>query len=199
MDLQPRKEATEMGPWHLVALFHWTNDSKAVDMELPLSGPALERPDHTACQDWHVFEFWSGTYERCTGGAWASVGSMQPRSCWLFSVWRARPDVPQLVGSDIHISCGLEVGLWQSGIDAPTSPGRGLQISLSAGRTFEAPRLWLSLPGATVASPPCVRAPADQASEFVPGEPALHIFGDVWRLTFPRVHADVSAPFHVEW
>jgi len=198
MDLQPGQEAAEMGQWHLLALFHWTDASDALEAELQLPARLADGLGEPASRRWHVFEFWSGTYEQSVGSVCSKVRGLQPRCCRLFAIREVRPDVPQLVGSDVHVSCGLEVGLWRS--EAPPSAGRAaLQLSLTTVRTVKAPRLWFFLPGAGTERPPRVVSASGAGPQPTPSEQGLHVSGDVWRLTFPTVLANDSTAFRVEW
>jgi len=72
-------------------------------------GPGARRA--AAGEAWHLFEVWSGTYQRLDG-AWPILSPpvLPPRCGVLWALRRVRTDVEaQLVGTDVHVSAGLEV------------------------------------------------------------------------------------------
>jgi len=193
IELQPTAGAETVGSWHVVGVFNWTDGSEVVDrsIELPFVAPgAFVTPAEAEVAEWHVFEFWSGTYKRHSSAAGrCPLPGIQPRGCQLLAVRPVRPGRPQLVGSDIHVSCGLEVARWE---EFPSA----VEITFGVCRAVEAPRLCLSLPGSSRAgrAPPRLRG---EGSEALPA--AEQVYEDVWQVTFPRVDASSTSLFRVEW
>jgi len=94
------------GTWHLLSYFNWQDEP--VDAELLLKDYAL---DSDAA--FMVREFWSGKVARITDGVLRI--KLPAHGVILLSVREATPDQPHYLGSNLHISQGLEVRDWQSG------------------------------------------------------------------------------------
>ena len=88
------------GQWHLLALFNWSD--QAQEMTLKLADYDLPPGEY------HAREFWSGKLVRVEDGVlpW----QIPAHGVALFAVRPAQS--PQYLGSDLHISQGLEVKSW---------------------------------------------------------------------------------------
>lgn len=108
------------GPWHLIALFNW--DDEARDLPLQLEGFYLN-----ATGEMYAREFWSGETFIIPAEQSKSNGftakQVSPHGVVLYALRPRRPHSPQYLGSDMHISQGLEVVEWQ-----PHERGLGLCI-----------------------------------------------------------------------
>lgn len=118
---------------------------------------------NAATEGWHAFEFWSGTYQKIGGGPEATLmPAAVPARCGLLLA--LRPIAPaasgraQLVGTNVHVSCGLEVALWRQG-SGSGGGSRHVELQLKAGRAVDSPRVWIHLPG-TSAIKDAGRAPS---------------------------------------
>jgi alpha-galactosidase len=98
------------GPWHLIALFNW--DDQATDLSLLLNSFYLNEGGEL-----YAREFWSGTVQLIPGGQNATRGinleQIPAHGVVLFALRPRHPYSPQYLGSDLHISQGLEVINWQ--------------------------------------------------------------------------------------
>jgi hypothetical protein len=113
----------------------------------------------------------------------------------------------QLVGTNVHISCGLEVASWRE--HGPSElrlrSARCVELRLRAGRAVSAPRVWLYLPGTRREKPPLVMlaAHADGAPEATdaPPLPQLEYAGDgVWVVSLAPIRCDgLSSTHEVRW
>lgn len=121
------------GDWHLLAAFNWS--------EAPLAAP-LDVRDFLvdpAAVGW-ARSFWTGELIRGEEGVFA-VPPIAPHGCVLLAV-RPHRAGPQYLGSDLHISQGMEVAEW--GVE----PGR---LSIALERPGEAEGvIVLKLPGPPV-------------------------------------------------
>eukprot|EP00929_Paragymnodinium_shiwhaense_P077100 TRINITY_DN39684_c0_g1_i1.p2 TRINITY_DN39684_c0_g1~~TRINITY_DN39684_c0_g1_i1.p2 ORF type:complete len:123 (-),score=14.70 TRINITY_DN39684_c0_g1_i1:264-632(-) len=122
---------------------------------------------------------------------------MPPRSCQLMAIRQVRHGTAQLVGSDVHISCGLEMKLWRVCNDQAVAPCTGaVDFSLDVGRRVQRPRLWLYLPGSSE---------ADGAAPTLQGVPehdldAERVGEDVWRITLPHLAAQAEKnTWRLQW
>ena len=177
--------AETLADWWLVGLFNWSDVAAAPGgggrLELPhllnaaaaaTSPPTpLFAPGSTASPDagspaaWHVFDWWSRTYHRLQGGAVAaqlSLPPVPPRCGALLAIRPVLSTRAQLVGTNIHISAGLEIGLWREGHAAGCA---SIELSISAGRTVVSPQLWLYLPASAGDSPPLIQVAVVSTNE----------------------------------
>jgi alpha-galactosidase len=98
----------ETGPWHLLAIFNW--DNKPQDVALPLERFQLDP------QIEYVYRaFWDGRSDSVQGGH-LNLKTIPPHGVSLLALTpnpspRGR-GVPLYIGSDLHISQGLEVVQW---------------------------------------------------------------------------------------
>jgi len=104
------------GPWHLLAIFNWENQPQ--DRSLPLEvfdlDPSIEYLSRA---------FWEGTSD------WVSEGTLDlrgipPHGVKLLALRSATKEEPRYLGSNLHISQGLEVAQWS----ATTPEGVCLQL-----------------------------------------------------------------------
>ena len=162
---------------------------------------------------WHVFDFWSAQYARveCGLDEALEVGEVAARCGRLLALRRVPAHAePQLVGSSIHISCGLEVRRWRArpieGTDeasAATVPTTAtvLEVALETGRAVETPQLWIYLPGTTMAFPPTALCSESSAHGAAPPAAAVPLSAEwvtecVWKLTLCPIGKDGSSPVH---
>ncbi len=113
---------------HLLAVFN--RDDRIQDRELPLTAWGLSEGD------WWAREFWTGALQRVRDVLHAPA--MPPHGVRLFALRPVRPDAPQYLGSDLHISQGMEVTTWEM-------DGRSLRFTLERPRADGA--VFLALPG----------------------------------------------------
>ncbi len=101
------------GVWHLLAIFNW--DDKPADTTLP-----LEKFDLDPDGDYFARSFWGGTTARIGGGV-LTLGRIPAHGVRLLSLRSLPPGSPAAsgemwgaayLGSDLHISQGLEVAAW---------------------------------------------------------------------------------------
>jgi alpha-galactosidase len=104
------------GRWHLVALFNWDDrpknlDFRLVDFYLDREKPYLAR------------SFWDGrSYQVVLKQGWANRAlpgdlvfkNIQPHGVVLLAMRPHKIDIPQYLGSNLHISQGLEVKAWEA-------------------------------------------------------------------------------------
>jgi alpha-galactosidase len=158
------------GAWHLLAFFNWEDVGQVFDIR-------LKDYDLDPTSSYIAREFWSGESEISWSGGWFNPKSVPPHGVILLAVRRLQPELPLYVGSDLHISQGLEVAGWQA------DPGR---LDLQLQRPGRAQGLVeLSLPAA-----PQLAALDGQAL--------------TWQATLPgcyrfQVELDQRAQFHLEW
>jgi len=158
------------GAWHLLACFNWEDvrqviDIRVKDFDLDPTSPYIAR------------EFWSGETEFSLSRGWLNPQAIPPHGVLLLAVRPLQPGQPQYLGSDLHISQGLEVTDWQ------VDPG---SLNLQLQRPGHAQGLIeLSLPAA-----PKLAALDGQAVN--------------WQATLPGcyrfpVELDQRALLHLEW
>lgn len=93
----------ETGKWHLVAAFNW--DDEEQDAAIPLA--RFDLPD---C-DYFARDFWDGSSTRILDGMLHLKG-IPAHGVRLLSLRPVLEEVPVYLGSDLHISQGLEVSQW---------------------------------------------------------------------------------------
>ena len=154
---------------------------------------------------WHAFDVWGGTYQRLHG-EWPMLAPpvVPPRCGVLVALRRVRTDgAAQLVGTDVHVSAGLEVHTLHE-----VEPfGHGVvELKLHAGRAVAAPRVWLYLPATHERKPPRLETlevftSLVEALE-APGDPPLPapvwVSDCVWMLTLGSIGRDgVSCGYRI--
>ena len=158
------------GAWHLLALFNWEDvrqvfDIRVKDFDLDPTSSYIAR------------EFWSGETQFSWDRGWLNPKSIPPHGVLLLAVRALQPGLPQYLGSDLHISQGLEVADWQA------DPGR---LDLQIQRPGRAQGLVeLSLPAA-----PQLAALDGQALNWQATVPGCYRF---------PVEFDQRARLHLEW
>jgi alpha-galactosidase len=103
------------GAWHLLARFNWKDQVRDLTVR-------LEEFDLDPQADYFAREFWSSELYRVSAGT-LSVQQVPAHGVALLAVRQIQESQPQYLGSDLHISQGLEVVGWQP------APG-GLSLSL---------------------------------------------------------------------
>jgi alpha-galactosidase len=103
------------GKWHLLALFNWEDGPR--DLSLKPSDYHLDN----ACE-YIAREFWSGQVYYIPRGKLALAG-IPAHGVVLIALRQDRPDESQYLGSDLHVSQGLEVGAWK-----PSDHGLSLRL-----------------------------------------------------------------------
>jgi alpha-galactosidase len=98
-----------LGTWHLLAQINWQDEAR--DLSLNLVDYYLE-----PLGEMYAREFWSGnTYVIPKDDIHAAsliVEQVAPHGVIIFALRSRHPHVPQYLGSDLHISQGLEVIEW---------------------------------------------------------------------------------------
>lgn len=94
------------GIWHLLALFNWEDGPQDVTVNLREFGLNPE-------QTYFASEFWGRKLHRMTRGKLLRE-RIPPHGSLLFAVRPLDPTQPQYLGSDLHISQGLEVIHWKA-------------------------------------------------------------------------------------
>ena len=107
------------GIWHLLAQINWEDnpvnfDFSAQDYKLPQD------------QTWWLREFWTGEIGQMKPEAPYRFLNVPPHGVRLIAARTFLPDEPAYLGSDLHLSQGLEISDWQVG-DKKLS----LQVALS--------------------------------------------------------------------
>jgi alpha-galactosidase len=114
-----------VGAWHLLALFNWSDQDQALSLKLA----DFDLPSGI----YNAREFWSGSLSRI--GSDQLAWQIPAHGVALFAL---RPAAfPQFLGSDLHVSQGLEVKHWEVVVGTPTQgsenpefPPRRLKITL---------------------------------------------------------------------
>lgn len=98
------------GHWHLIALFNW--EDRAADLALHPNEFYLDSQTEYIARS-----FWDGKIYRFSeraGVCEISFPGVPPHGVVLLSVRPLRGRLPQYLGSDLHISQGMEVAAWES-------------------------------------------------------------------------------------
>ncbi len=103
------------GRWHLLAVFNWEDEEK--DRTLPLSRFGLPPGEYEAR------EFWTGESMRVLEGL-LHLKCIPAHGVRLLSLRPISSDQPRYLGSDLHVSQGLEVAQWSE------SRSNGVRFSL---------------------------------------------------------------------
>ena len=127
-----------VGNWFLLAYFNWQDHPQEVrltpaNFRLPSDGVS-----------YRVRSYWDGELRICAPGQPLWSGTLAPHGVVVLAVREQAENTPQYLGSDLHISQGLEVSAWE------VQPGRlSLEVNLArraAGQVF------LSLPAEPTAA-----------------------------------------------
>ena len=208
-------DALATSAWWLVALFNWSSapataggDGQAgvqlrtllAASEAAAAGRSGKLPPRLLdgagpVEGWHAFDVWTGAYQRLTGASPVlTPPEVPPRCGWVVALRPVRSNAaPQFVGSDVHLSCGLEVArlAYEQGV---------LELRLNAGRAVEAPRVWLYLPGTVEERPPRVEASANSKEEGGPPLSAPRWVADsVWVFTCASIGREGVSSLHCIW
>jgi alpha-galactosidase len=98
------------GRWHLLGLFNWSDTAQAVELH-------LEDFYLDAKKIYYAREFWSGKTNLISKGVQV-YPEVPAHGCILLALRTTLPSRPCYIGSDLHISQGLEVNSWQAGPDS---------------------------------------------------------------------------------
>jgi alpha-galactosidase len=96
-----------IGPWHLLALFNW--DDHEADLEL-----SMEKFDLSPDAGWWLREFWTGSIGQMQSGAPYRFSAVPSHGARVAAVRRFDSSQPAYLGSDLHLSQGMEVRKWRS-------------------------------------------------------------------------------------
>lgn len=94
------------GAWHLLALVNWKDTPQEMDVCAEAFG--LDPQRHYYGRD-----FWSGEERRFTGGC-PPFPAVPPHGIRLLAVRPLQAGNPAYLGSDLHVSQGMEVAGWES-------------------------------------------------------------------------------------
>jgi len=97
--------ANTSGKWHLLALFNWQDQPSDLTMRLADYGLEASVPV------WGR-EFWSATTHYIDAGI-QNFRQVAPHGVCLLAVRPYKAGIPQYLGSNLHVSQGLEVTQWQ--------------------------------------------------------------------------------------
>lgn len=92
------------GPWHMLALFNWQDAPQ--DLSLLPGEFGLDPQQRYWCR-----EFWSGETRLISERGW-TFPECPPHSAILLAARPQTPNQPQYLGSNLHISQGIEVSGW---------------------------------------------------------------------------------------
>ncbi len=141
-----RRYGSPAGQHATVALINWSD--RPAELSAPIE-PLGFRPGQQVI----VCDFWKKSAS-IQGGPLVESGVVPPHGVALLSL-RSLQTVPQLAGSDLHVSMGAEVSAWQVGEEA-------IRFTIALGRKAEG-SVWLHLPtppaSATCSGEPATIAP----------------------------------------
>jgi alpha-galactosidase len=119
------------GKWHLLALFNWEDQPSDLTLRLADFGLAENVPARGR-------EFWTGVTHYIESGT-LDLRQVPPHGVCLLAVRFRQPGMPQYLGSELHISQGLEVTQWHLAdhgltfsLERPASERGSLELSLPA-------------------------------------------------------------------
>ena len=98
----------ETGAWHLLALFNWEDRPAGLRGSLKDFGLHFKQA--------HLRQFWNGKTQPAGEGP-LRFPEVAPHGVVLLAVRPTLPGAPCYLGSDLHISQGMEVASWQAGPD----------------------------------------------------------------------------------
>jgi len=93
------------GEWHILARFNWTD--KAVSREITLADYHLNPGTYV------LREFWSGEFGTLSTSQSYAINQIPPHGGAVLAVRKADDEMPVYMGSDLHISQGMEVSNWE--------------------------------------------------------------------------------------
>jgi alpha-galactosidase len=98
-----------LGKWHLIGLFNWSENPK--DLYLKVEDFYLD-----SSQSYRMRSFWDGKIYQLPGGQSNPPGlvlkNVPAHGSVVLALHKHFPEAPHYVGSDLHISQGLEVTAW---------------------------------------------------------------------------------------
>ena len=95
------------GPWHLLALFNW--EDTPVDLEF-----SAERFSLATDTPWRLREFWTGDIGQMQNGSPFIYKAVPSHGVRVAAARQFDPGQPAYLGSDLHLSQGVEVSKWKS-------------------------------------------------------------------------------------
>lgn len=95
-----------MGEWHILANFNWSD--KTVSREITLADYHLNPGKYV------VREFWSGGVGTLSTSRPYKIEQIPAHGCAVLAVRQADDEMPVYLGSDLHISQGMEVAEWRA-------------------------------------------------------------------------------------
>ncbi len=99
-------QVNETGEWHILAKFNWQDQSA----DLALSAEEYHLPSG----EYWVSDFWGGECKRVGNNDAFEIKQVPAHGC-VVTAWRRHNDDQAIyLGSDLHISQGLEVAEWQT-------------------------------------------------------------------------------------
>jgi len=107
------------GEWQLIAWYNSADTAQTFQLD--------RARFQLAAQDLWVREFWSGRTQFLAAGRTWDFGTVAPHGIFAAAVRRAEPGRVQYLGSDLHLSQGLEVQRWQESAE-------GLDLTVDVGR-----------------------------------------------------------------
>ncbi len=94
-----------IGPWYLLAKFNWENSPQ----DLTFSTQEFDLPKGKL---WWLREFWSGRMGQLGPNSPATFSDVPAHGVIVMAVRPFDPDQPAYLGSDLHLSQGIEVSQW---------------------------------------------------------------------------------------
>jgi len=95
------------GDWNLLALFNWEDKPTS----LTFSPQNMQLPDD---QIWWLREFWTGTIGQMGSDSSFTSHDVPPHGVRVVAARRFDANQPAYLGSDLHLSQGLEISQWQA-------------------------------------------------------------------------------------
>jgi alpha-galactosidase len=105
------------GSWHLLARINWS--------DRPISWSLRPEDYRLAARSYWLRSFWGGQVVSIEPGGEVNLPPLPAHGCALIALRPRDIELPGYVGSDLHISQGLEVTRWQ-----PTPDGLELELCL---------------------------------------------------------------------
>jgi alpha-galactosidase len=96
------------GPWHLLGIINWEDK----DTSLTFSPEVFKLP---VGKTWWLREFWTGAIGKMGDDAAYTFQDITAHGCRVVAARPFHSKHPTYLGSDIHLSQGMEVSAWQAG------------------------------------------------------------------------------------
>mmetsp|Transcript_350 Transcript_350/g.664 ORF Transcript_350/g.664 Transcript_350/m.664 type:complete len:993 (+) Transcript_350:90-3068(+) len=141
---------------------------------------------------WHLFEFWTSSYMQMEASNILSFSTddLSLRCGKVFAARAVDPAQPQYIGSNIHISCGREVLLWEFKQEAGR---RQLTFILDVRRAVALPKVWLHLPGCPFDTAPRVQPAGPELPQLEYGSES------VWSVPLSPLSTEAVSKFSITW